>query len=78
MTSGVWTEAAVSERIATLRREAEHQRLIRTGRDGGAARRVGSGRWPGWVGRIRAARLRRQPRPLWRDPEFLARPGDRS
>jgi hypothetical protein len=36
MTSGVWTEAAVSERIANLRRT------------------------------------------LWRDPEFLAQPGDRS
>ena len=49
MIPGWWTEHAVSERLAELRREAEHQRLVRWGRRGGKARRLGSVHWNGWV-----------------------------
>ena len=75
MIAGSWTELAVGERMADLRREDEHRRLIRSGRRGGKPRRLGWVRWRGWVGRIRAARIRREPRSPWRDPELLTRPG---
>jgi hypothetical protein len=41
MIPGWLTELAVSQRIADLRREAEHRRLLRSGRHGGKPRRLG-------------------------------------
>jgi hypothetical protein len=81
MIPGWWTELAAGERMADLRREAERQRLahlVGSGRRGSTARRVGSVRWHGWVGRIRAARIRLRRRPPWRGPAFLTQRGDRS
>ena len=54
MIPGWWTEHAVSERLAELRREAEHQRLVRWGRRG--AKRGASGRCIGMVGWPASAR----------------------
>jgi len=38
MTPGWWTELAVRQRIADLRREAAHERLLRWGRHGSQTR----------------------------------------
>jgi hypothetical protein len=77
MIPGWWTEHAVSERLAELRREAEHQRLVRWGRRGGKARRLGSVHWNGWVARIRATRIRLQYRSPWPGSESLTQRADR-
>jgi hypothetical protein len=78
MISGWWAERATSERLAGLRREAEHQRLLRLGHRGGKARRLRLFRWHGGVVRIRAARIRLQHRSPWLGPEVLTQRGDRS
>jgi hypothetical protein len=77
MIPGWWTEHAVSERSAELRREAEYQRLVRWGRRGGKARRFGSVQWNGWVARIRTTRIRLQHRTAWPGPESLTQRADR-
>jgi hypothetical protein len=78
MTPGWWTELAVRQRIADLRREAAHERLLRSGRHGSKARRGGPVRWSGWAGRIRAAGIQLQRRSSWPGPESLTQRGDRS
>jgi hypothetical protein len=77
MTPGWWTELAVRQRITDLRREAAHERLLRS-RHGSQARHGRSGRWGDRVGRVLAARIGRQRRSSWPGPEFLTQPGDRS
>jgi hypothetical protein len=77
MIPGWWTGHAVSERSAALRREAEHQRLVRWGRRGGNARRLGSVHWDGRVARIRATWIRLQHRTAWPGPESLTERADR-
>jgi hypothetical protein len=78
MTPGILIESTVSERMANLRRAAAHERLIRSGRHGGKARHGGSVLWHGWVGRIRAGRIRLRRRSSWLGPEFVTQRGDRS
>jgi hypothetical protein len=78
MIPGWWTELAVRQRIADLRREAEHRRLLRSVRHSGKPRRLGWVGWHGRVGRTRAARVRSQQRSTWPDPQFLTQGGDRS
>jgi hypothetical protein len=78
MTSGWWTELAVRQRIVDLRREAAHERLLRSGRHGGHARRGGWVHRHAWVGRIRAASIGLPRRSSWPGPEFLTQRGDRS
>lgn len=80
MMPGDWTEVAVRERMAELRREAERERLsrrIRSGRDGSRARRIRSARWDwaAWLTTARARLLRRQ---SGRRHETLAEQGDRA
>jgi hypothetical protein len=77
MIPGWWTEHAVSERSAELRREAEHRRLVRWGRRGGNAPRLGSVHWNGRVARIRATGIRLQHRTAWPGPESLTQRADR-
>jgi hypothetical protein len=78
MTTGIWVESTVSERIANLHREAEHERLIRSVRHGGQARHGGWVGWHGWVGRIRGASIQLQRRSSWPGPQYLTQRGDRS
>jgi hypothetical protein len=81
MTPAIWTASTVSERTANLRGEAEQQRLaqlVRSGRRGGSARHVGSGRWRGWVEGIPAARIRLQRHAAWPGSECLRQAGGRS
>jgi hypothetical protein len=73
MILGIWTESTVSEWIANLRREAAHERLLRSGGHGGRAQHGGSVPWRGWAGRVR---LRR--RSSWPGPALLTQRGDRS
>ena len=78
MIPGWWTELPVSQRLAEPHSEAEHQRLVRSGRGGGKVRRLGSVHWHGRAGRIRATRLRLRHRAPWPSPAFLTQRGDRS
>jgi hypothetical protein len=78
MTPGWWTELAVRQRIADLRREAAHERLLRSVRHGSQARHGGWVHRHGWVGRIRAASIRLQRRSSLPGPELLTQRGDRS
>jgi hypothetical protein len=72
-----WTEHAVTERLAELRRQVDHRRLVRWGRRGGKARRLGSVHWNGWGARIRATWIRLQYRSPWPDSESLTQRADR-
>lgn len=76
MIPGGWTELAVSQRLAELRHEADHQLLLKSGRRGGRARRLESIHGQGGAVRIRAARVRLQHRPP--GPAFLTQRGDRA
>jgi hypothetical protein len=78
MTPGIWIGSTVSERIANLHREAEHERLIRSVRHRRQARHGGWVGWHGWVGRIRGEILQLRRRPSWPGPQFLTQRGDRS
>jgi hypothetical protein len=78
MAPGIWTASIARARIEDLRREAEHERLIRWLRHGSKARHGGWVHRHGWVGDIGAARLRRQPGSSRPGPEFLTQRGERS
>jgi hypothetical protein len=77
MIPGWWTEHAVSERLAELRRQVDHQPLVRWGVVG--AKRGVSGRCIGMVGwpRIRATRIRLRYRSPWPGSESLTQRADR-
>ena len=81
MTLGIWIESTVSERIANLHREAEHQRLAHFARLRVGDSKERHGGWVhrhGWLGGIRAASIQLQRRSSWPGQELLTQRGDRS